>query len=118
MRNTSLPFPPHVNESEVVGLTMLPSFRVGPPRIAESPVASECKFMQEIRLGAFSLVLGRVFTMHIRDEAVIDATRPFIDTAKLDLVGRMEGVLYTGTRDKFEAPNAEQARALLDRYRG
>jgi len=34
--------------------------------------------------------------MHIRDEAIIDAQQLYIDTAKLDLVGRMEGILYTG----------------------
>jgi hypothetical protein len=60
--------------------------------------------MQEIKLGAFSLVLGRLVTMHIRDKVVIDATRPSINTAKLVLVGRMGGVLCAGTRDKFEAP--------------
>src|SRR5499427_8976313 len=54
MRASSMPFPSHVSEISAVGLATSPSERVAPPRIAESPVAFECRFMQEIRLGGFS----------------------------------------------------------------
>ncbi|WP_315834730.1 flavin reductase family protein [Bradyrhizobium prioriisuperbiae] len=116
MRNTSMPFPPGISEVDVVGLSTLPSLRVKPPRIAESPVSFECRFMQEIRLGNFSLMLGRIVLMHIADEAVSDPDRLHIDTTRLDLIGRMEGTLYTRTLDKFEPQNLEQARALLAQH--
>ncbi|EJN15940.1 conserved protein of DIM6/NTAB family [Bradyrhizobium sp. YR681] len=109
MRASSMPFPPDVREIDAVGL---PSVRVTPPRIDDSPVAFECKFMQEIRLGNFSLILGRIVMLHVRDEAVLDADRLYIDAAKLDLIGRMEGALYTRTRDKFE-PSAALGQTLL-----
>lgn len=51
MRASSMPFPSHVSEVSMVGLQTEPSERVAPPRIAESPLSFECKFMQEIRLG-------------------------------------------------------------------
>jgi hypothetical protein len=42
--------------------------------------------------------------MHIRDEAVIDPQRHYIDAEKLDLIGRMEGGWYTRTTERFEMP--------------
>ena len=107
MRDSSLPFPADVSEIELLGLETMASERVRPPRIAISPVSFECRFMQEIRLGDFSLVLGEVLYMHVIDEAVIDASRQLIDTSKLDLVGRMESTLYTRTLDKFEPPRPD-----------
>jgi flavin reductase (DIM6/NTAB) family NADH-FMN oxidoreductase RutF len=115
MRATSMPFPPHVSEISAVGLTTAPSAKVAPPRINESPAAFECKFMQEIRLGGFSLILGRVVMLHVRDEAVLDPERLHVDAARLDLIGRMEGALYTRTRDKFE-PSAELGQTLLAKH--
>ncbi|GAB2874927.1 flavin reductase family protein [Paraburkholderia jirisanensis] len=112
MRASSMPFPSHVSEVSVVGLPTLPSERVNPPRIAESPASFECKFMQEIRLGNFSLILGRIVMLHVRDEAMLDAERLHIDAANMDLIGRMEGAQYTRTRDKFE-PAAALGQSLL-----
>jgi flavin reductase (DIM6/NTAB) family NADH-FMN oxidoreductase RutF len=116
MRASSMPFPSHVSEVSVVGLPTSPSERVGPPRITESPASFECKLMQEIRLGNFSLILGRIVMLHIRDEAVLDAERLHINAANMDLIGRMEGALYTRTRDKFE-PSVELAQSLLEKHR-
>jgi flavin reductase (DIM6/NTAB) family NADH-FMN oxidoreductase RutF len=73
--------------------------------------------MQEIRLGNFSLILGRIVMLHVRDEAVLDSDRLHIDAANMDLIGRMEGAQYTRTRDKFE-PSPELGRALLAKYKG
>jgi hypothetical protein len=73
--------------------------------------------MQEIRLGNFSLILGRIVMLHVRDEAMLDADRLHIDAANMDLIGRMEGALYTRTRDKFE-PNVKLAQTLLAKHQG
>jgi len=116
MRASSMPFPPDVSETATVGLATSPSIRVAPPRIDDSPVAFECRFMQEIRLGNFSLILGRIVMLHVRDEAVLDADRLYIDAGKLDLIGRMEGALYTRTRDKFE-PSAALGQSLLAKHK-
>ena len=55
--------------------------------------------------GILWLVLGRVLLVHVRDEAVIDASRQYIDANRLDLIGRMEGGWYTRTTERFEMPN-------------
>ena len=95
------------SEFALAGLTPIDGVQVRAPRVAESPVAFECRTMQVIRTnpGAPSggnLVLGRVVMIHI-DDAVIDA-RGRIDPARLDLVGRMAGLGYCTTRDRFDLP--------------
>jgi flavin reductase (DIM6/NTAB) family NADH-FMN oxidoreductase RutF len=102
---TSIAFPRGVEEPAEAGLSLADSERVLVPRIAQAPVSMECTFMQEIALGSFSLVLGRILMVHVRDEAVIDAGRQYVDASKLDLIGRMEGGWYTTTRDRFEMPS-------------
>jgi flavin reductase (DIM6/NTAB) family NADH-FMN oxidoreductase RutF len=105
MRITSIAFPKGVEEPKEAQLKLVPSERVAVPRIAEAPVSMECTFMQEVALGGFSLVLGRILMVHVQDSAVIDAERQYIDANKLDLIGRMEGGWYTRTQDRFEMPN-------------
>src|SRR6202166_4523436 len=105
MNITAIEFDPRVNELEQPGLTSLPSVRVKPPRIAESPVAMECELMQIVDLGESVLVLGRVLATHIRDDLVLDAANHYIDTPKLKLLGRMHGRgWYARTSDLFEMP--------------
>lgn len=95
-----------MDEIAQAGLTTLPSTRVRPPRIAESPVALECERFTTLEVGPDrALVLGRVLAMHIADEAVMDAQRCYIDTPRLDLIGRMAGAGgYVRTTDRFEVP--------------
>ena len=106
MNITAIEFEPGVNELEKAGLTTAPSVRVKPPRIAESPVSMECELMQIVDLGPDNaLVLGRVVAMHVRDDAVIDAAKHYIDTPKLKLIARMHGRgWYARTSDLFLMP--------------
>ena len=106
MNVTAIDLPPDVDEIAQAGLHTAPSVRIAPPRIAESPVALECERFAMIEVGADRvLVIGRVLAMHVRDEAVIDHARCYIDTPKLDLIGRMHGSgWYARTTDLFEMP--------------
>lgn len=108
---TAIDFPPEVDELHEAGLHMLPSLHVVPPRIAESPVALECERLATIELNTDrALVLGRVLAMHIRDDAVIDPARCYVDTPKLGLIGRMHGTgWYARTGDLFEVPRIDVA---------
>lgn len=104
MNVTAIDFPPGVNELAEAGLTAVPSSLVAPPRIAESPVAMECETLTIVEVGpGRSVVLGRVVAFHIDDACVLDAARCYIDTPKLDLIGRMGGSGgYVRTTDRFE----------------
>lgn len=105
MNVTAIEFDYGVNELEQAGLTPIPSIRVKPPRIGESPVAMECELLQIVELGDTSLILGRVVAMHIHDDAVLDAAKFYVDTPKLKLIGRMHGRgWYARTTDLFEMP--------------
>jgi flavin reductase (DIM6/NTAB) family NADH-FMN oxidoreductase RutF len=96
-------YAPSIDELEKAGLHPVPSARVKPPRIAESPVALECRTFEIVPLSQTSaVVLGRVFAMHIADDCLLDVERHYVDTPKLDLVGRMHAAgWYTRTRDLF-----------------
>jgi flavin reductase (DIM6/NTAB) family NADH-FMN oxidoreductase RutF len=94
---------PTIDELKKAKLTPVPSAMVKPPRIAESPVALECRTFQIVPLSdASAVVLGRVFAMHIEDNCLLDAGRHYVDTPKLDLVGRMHAAgWYTRTNELF-----------------
>jgi flavin reductase (DIM6/NTAB) family NADH-FMN oxidoreductase RutF len=105
MNITGIEFDASVDELGQAGLTSLPSVRVKPPRIAESPVAMECELMQIVDLGESGLVLGRVLAMHVRDDLVLDAAKHYVDTPNLKLLGRMHGRgWYARTSDLIEIP--------------
>jgi flavin reductase (DIM6/NTAB) family NADH-FMN oxidoreductase RutF len=105
MNVTAVDFPPGVDELAEAGLTTVPSSKVKPPRIAESPVALECETFQLIPAGRHTIVLGRVVAMHIKDDCILDPVKCYVDTPKLGLVGRMHGRgWYARTTDRFEVP--------------
>jgi flavin reductase (DIM6/NTAB) family NADH-FMN oxidoreductase RutF len=106
MNITAIDFPKDVDELKEAGLTTTPSQRVRPPRIAEAPVAMECERLVIVDVGIDrSVVLGKVVAMYVRDDCVLDAERCYIDTPKLDLIGRMHGAgWYSRVTDRFEMP--------------
>jgi len=57
---TGTNFPAGVSEFAQVGLTAEPSAVVAPPRVAESPVALECRLEHALELGDSTVVIGRV----------------------------------------------------------
>lgn len=110
MNETAIDFGAEVDELEEAKLTKVPSSKIKVPRIGESPVAMECETFQLIPVGHHTIVLGKVLAMHIRDEAVMDPAKNYVDTPKLDLVGRMHGRgWYSTTRDRIEVPRISVA---------
>ncbi len=106
MNVTAIDFPHEIDELVQAGLTTLPSAKVAPPRIAESPVALECALLSIVEVAPErSIILGSVVAIHVRDDCVLDAARCYIDTPRLDLVGRMHGGgWYSRTTDRFDLP--------------
>jgi flavin reductase (DIM6/NTAB) family NADH-FMN oxidoreductase RutF len=107
MSLTSTEYPDNVNEFEKAGLTMLPSDKVKPFRVAESPIQFECKVNDIIHLGkeggAGNLVICEVVKLHIADE-VMNADNT-INQEALDLVARAGGSYYSrAKRGFFEIP--------------
>jgi flavin reductase (DIM6/NTAB) family NADH-FMN oxidoreductase RutF len=92
------------SEVELTGLSTLPSLRVRPPRLRESPVHMECRLRQVLQFGegvaSANLVIGEVALIHVSDD-VLDA-KGRIDPAKLQTIGRLGGDWYCRTTDRFE----------------
>ena len=97
-----------VDEFVKSGLTKISSETMQVPRVAESPVAFECRVEQIVETGveggAGNLVICRVLRIHIRED-LLDKDQE-IDPKKLDLVARMGGNWYcrTGMENMFEIP--------------
>jgi flavin reductase (DIM6/NTAB) family NADH-FMN oxidoreductase RutF len=103
MNLTSGDYDASINEFEVAKLASAPSKLVRPRRVAESPVSFECKLHQILDFNpgpeGGSLVIGEIVSVHI-DEQHIKEGR--IDRNSLDLIGRMGGMQYTRTTERFE----------------
>lgn len=99
----SEPLPYGDSEFDHIALTPAPSRVVQAPRVAESPVAFECRTRQIVPVGEFSMVIGDVVHLFVRDDVVDDRYR--IDADRLGAIGRMGGYDYCRTGDRFTIPN-------------
>ncbi len=103
MNLTSGEYDASVNEFEVAKVTPQGSRIVRPPRVAESPVSFECKLHQILDFSTAptgsSLVIGQIVSIHINDAHLKDGK---LDRNSLDLIGRMGGMQYTRTTQRFE----------------
>ena len=108
MNVCAIDFPRGVDEIKEAGFTALPSVKVRPPRIAEAPVAFECRLIQIHDLGRSPsrVVIGEVVYYHYH-EGIVDA-QFYVDTGKINPVGRLGGRgSYTRITDRFEMPRIE-----------
>lgn len=95
-------FPADVSEFEEAGLEAVPSDLVPAPRIADAPVAMECRFRSLITNGEgeqTNLVIGEVIRWHIREDVMVEDK--YIDPVALQPVGRLAGNNYCRTQDVF-----------------
>jgi flavin reductase (DIM6/NTAB) family NADH-FMN oxidoreductase RutF len=103
MNLTSGEYDASVNEFEVAKLRPEASSVVRAPRVAESPVSFECKLHQIIDFSTAptsgSLVLGEIVSIHIQDANLKEGK---LERNSLDLIGRMGGLQYTRTTQRFE----------------
>ncbi|MDJ1468670.1 flavin reductase family protein [Xanthocytophaga flava] len=106
-----------VNEFIKAGLTPVPSERVKPPRVAESPASLECRVNEIIPLGtgggAGTLVVCEVLLVHVKEE-VLDASGKRANPRALDLVARMGGDYYAhiSSESLFIVPKPNQKKGI------
>jgi flavin reductase (DIM6/NTAB) family NADH-FMN oxidoreductase RutF len=84
-----------VDEFVKSGFTKLPSHKIQPFGVAESPMVMECRLLHHIDLGgrpgSGNLMIGEVVMFHIKESAFDGA---YLNAERLDLVARMGGPLY------------------------
>ncbi len=100
---TAQDFPPEVSETEHLGIALLPSQRVKPPRIASTPVQMECRLDQVVVLGrgVNTLFIGEVVAFHLAHD-IFDGQR--VDSARMRPIARLGGPFYAGLGEIFHRP--------------
>lgn len=95
MVTTSGDFPPEIDEFEQAGVTAAPCQVVRPPRVAEAPIAMECRTREifEVSPGIVDLVIGEVVLFHVADELPIDDDL-HVPAAALEPLARLGGQDY------------------------
>lgn len=108
IRASAQNFPPEISEVEELGLSVLPSRHVRPPRIAASPIQMECRLDQSVTLGKGinTLYIGEVLAFHFA-ETVFDGRR--VDVTKLAPISRLGGPFFAGIGDIYERPMLQYA---------
>ncbi|MES2399507.1 MAG: flavin reductase family protein [Pseudomonadota bacterium] len=96
-------YAPGVSEADALGIELLPSRLVKPPRIALSPVQMECRLDQIVVLGKGinTLFIGEIIAFHLSPE-IFDGKR--VDSAKMRPVARLGGPFYAGLGEIFHRP--------------
>lgn len=82
------------------GLEPAPSHKVRPPRVAAAPIHLECRALEIVRIGAANAVFGEIVWFHVEDEVL--SLDEKIDPAKVDSIGRLGGLSYCRTAERFE----------------
>ena len=105
MNQTGATLDETVSEPEVAGLAMAPSRVVKPPRVALSPIALECKYVQTVPLvgtngnkTASAIVIGEVVNIHIDDSVIVDG---MLDIRRMRPIARLGYMDYCVVDDYF-----------------
>jgi len=112
VNTASLDWAPDIDEFEKAGLTAVrDNLVVKPPRVAESPAQFECRHLQNVEFGKWTLVLGEVVAIRCR-EHLLDA-RLRVDVAALNPLGRLAGNDYCRVGDRFTVERAADSPGLM-----
>jgi flavin reductase (DIM6/NTAB) family NADH-FMN oxidoreductase RutF len=115
MNVCAVDFPPGVSELEAAGLTLEPSRAVKPGRIAEAPVAFECRHVHSVTFRPDrSLIIGEVVWMRARDD-VIDPQTLRLRPEAYHPVGRLYGNMYSRQSERFEIPRQTYAEWQMEK---
>jgi flavin reductase (DIM6/NTAB) family NADH-FMN oxidoreductase RutF len=103
MNQTSGEYDASINEFELAKIASEPSQIVKVARVAASPVSFECKLYQILDFSSSpesgSLVIGQIVSIYVDESHMKDGR---LDRDSLDLIGRMGGIQYTRTTQRFE----------------
>jgi len=91
----SFEYPAEVDEFDLAPFTRLPSVKVAPPGVAESPLRIECRLHEIVRVGegpqASNFVIGEAVYVTAADDVCTDGLP---DNHKLDQLSRLGADLY------------------------
>jgi flavin reductase (DIM6/NTAB) family NADH-FMN oxidoreductase RutF len=101
---SSAELPAGESEVELTGLSVVPSVKVKPPRLAESPISLECVLREVRAIGtgplSANLVIGEVVQIHVAERVFDERGR--VDPRKLRTIARLGSDFYCHTSDLFK----------------
>jgi flavin reductase (DIM6/NTAB) family NADH-FMN oxidoreductase RutF len=107
MNISAADFPPDQSELLAADLHTTSSEKVRVPRVAEAPVALECKLTQSLPLGSNTLFIGEVVMFHVADRLL----RPGFHVDGFAPIGRLGWPsMYCRTTDRFTLPRVSYAK--------
>jgi flavin reductase (DIM6/NTAB) family NADH-FMN oxidoreductase RutF len=114
----SAPYDREVDEFSKSGLTKLPSIKVAPPGVAESPFVMEARLLNHIDFGkqpgSANLMICEIVMLHVRENVLTE--KGGIDPSVIDQVARLGGPYYTrAKRGLFLLPQPGIPLAGIDR---
>lgn len=92
--------PPGESEVAMVGFNTLPSLAIAPPRIAEAPVAFECRLWEKLETDSRYIFIGKILWLHARDE-LIDIEKHRVRLQNYFPVARFGASFYINTRERY-----------------
>lgn len=94
--------PSDQSEFDWSGVTPAPSTAISVPRVAEAPIAFECKLQQIVVVsnqpGGGAAIFGEVQCIHIREDLYENGR---VNLERLKPIGRLAGASYTRVNDIF-----------------
>ena len=113
----SAPYERGVDEFVKSGLTKLPSVKVAPPGVAESPFVMEARLLQHMEFGgnpgSANMMMCEIVMLHVSEMVITE--QGGIDPTLIDQVARLGGPYYTRARDGlFVLPQPGQILAGID----
>ena len=113
LNRTAADFPPNVSEFDWAGLTKLKSDLVKSFRVAEAPIAFECRLVEVIQIAGQEslLVLGEVLRAHLAEEIMVGGR---IDPVKLQPLGRLAGSQFSRLGELFNLSRPTYQSLLAD----
>ena len=104
MNSTAQGIPPHESEFDLANLTPIPSQKIKPPRVKESPIAMECELvhhytLEDNKFGGSTILVGRVVMFHIAEDVLLDDYKISIETYKP--IARLAGSNYSKLGEMF-----------------
>jgi len=94
----------HIDEFEHAGLTAIPSIKIKPPRVLESPITMECELVHHYTLenhqyGGSTIMIGKIVMFHIDESVLLEDYKINLDTYRP--VSRLAGANYSKLGELF-----------------
>jgi len=103
MSKSAALLPPDQSEFDYAGLTAAKSETISVPRVAEAPLAFECKLRQIVEIGVNpmggAVVFGDVTGIYAREDVFVEG---YVVREALKPIGRLAGNNYVRVTDVFE----------------